>query len=392
MVNQEAGGAARFNVAMAVDSFRLYIFGRLRGVTRERLRRAAEALGGRLVRRPSARVTLVALGCRSAPAALGDGTIVVLPTGLSRDVEVVSELQVKRRLGLLPSEAQIDGEFCAADLARAAGLSPHTVLSLSRYDVLDGAGGRYGFRDLRAAREVKRLLDRDYTLSEIVEAATALRQFGRGLFDTSLSDAPWGEILQHSPGRLARLNGQYLLPLDEPYQSADELFEQAEDHERAGDLAGAERLYRRAAASDRSDPVIPFNLGNVLDAMGRTRDAAFAFRQAIARDASFAEAWMNLAALHERARESAETERCLRKAVEAQPDYGEAVFSLASFLTRRQKYHEALQLWDRFVALVSDASDLERARRQRMLCRLGVADQPAGIAAAPAESPPVRGR
>src|SRR5215213_2108471 len=54
LVNQEAGGAARFNVAMAVDSFRLYIFGRLRGVTRERLRRAAEALGGRLVRRPSA--------------------------------------------------------------------------------------------------------------------------------------------------------------------------------------------------------------------------------------------------------------------------------------------------------------------------------------------------
>jgi tetratricopeptide (TPR) repeat protein len=374
---------------MAVDSFRLYIFGRLHGVTRERLSRAADDLGGRLVRRPGARVTLVALGCRSAPAALGEGTVVVLPMGLSRDVEVVSELQAKRRLGLLPPETQVHGEFSAADLARAAGLSPQTVLSLSRYDVLDGAGGRYGFRDLRAAREVKRLLDRDYRLSDIIEAATALRRFGRGLFDTSLSDAPWGETLQHSPGRLARLNGQYLLPLDEPFQSADELFEQAEEHERAGDLASAERLYRRASAADRSDPVIPFNLGNVLDAMGRTLEAGFAFRHAIGRDPSFAEAWMNLAALHERARQSVETERCLRNALEARPDYREAVFSLASLLTRRRKYREALQLWDRFVALAPDASDLERARRQRMLCRLGAADQLAGVAASPsAESPP----
>jgi tetratricopeptide (TPR) repeat protein len=378
---------------MATGSFCLYIFGRLHGVTRDRLRRAVDASGGRLARRPSARVTLVALGCRSAAAALREGTVVELPSGLPRSVEVISELQVKRRLGLAPPETQIQGQFSAADLARATGLSPEAVLSLHLYDVLGGVGGRYGFRDLRAAREVKRLLDRDYTLGEIVEAATALRHFGRGLFDTSLSDAPWGETLQHSPGRLARLDGQYLLPLDETFQSADELFEQAEEREQAGDLAGAERLYHRAGAADRADPVIPFNLGNVLDAMGRTLEAGVAYRQAIGRDPSFAEAWMNLAALHERAHQFAETEHCLRKAVEARPDYPEAVFSLAALLTQRHKYREALPLWDRFVGLGPDAIDVARARRERMLCRLAAGDQPAWAAAShSAERPPLEDR
>jgi tetratricopeptide (TPR) repeat protein len=375
---------------MAAGSFCLYIFGRLHGVTRGRLRGAAEASGGRLARRPSARVTLVALGSRSATAALGEGAVVHLPSGLPRSVEVISELQVKRRLGLVPPDARIRGEFSAADLACATGLSPEAVLSLDRYDVLEGVGGLYGFRDLRAAREVKRLLDRDYTLGAIVEAATTLRHFGRGLFDTSLSDAPWGEILQHSPGRLARLDGQYLLPLGETFQSADELFERAEEREQAGDLAAAERLYHRASAADRSDPVIPFNLGNVLDAMGRTLEAGIAYRQAIGRDPSFAEAWMNLAALHERAGQIAETEHCLRKAVEARPDYREAVFSLAAFLTQRQKYREALPLWDRFVGFGPDAIDVEGARRKRMLCRLAAAEQPVWVDASPfAEARPL---
>src|SRR3954471_4215874 len=107
----------------------------------------------------------------------------------------------------------------------------------------------------------------------------------------------------------------------------DDVFEQAEACELAGDLDGAERWYRIATHIDRTDPVAPFNLGNVLDSLisNRPQEAAFAYDQAV--DPRFAEAWVNLGALRERkgavdaarARSSSpicgeSTRRCFRRA------------------------------------------------------------------------------
>jgi tetratricopeptide (TPR) repeat protein len=76
---------------------------------------------------------------------------------------------------------------------------------------------------------------------------------------------------------------------------------------------------------DRTDPVIPFNLGNVLDAAGRRGEAIYAYEQAIARDATFAEAWLNLGAVREGMNQLAEAVACYREAVQARPDYPEAL-------------------------------------------------------------------
>jgi tetratricopeptide (TPR) repeat protein len=354
---------------MADEPFCLYVVGRLRGVTRTRLVAAAAAAGGRLVGKPSSRVTLVALGHSSAPATLVGGAI-RLPKTLAGDVELVSEMGTRRRLGLAPPAPDSQRQHSMSDLSRASGLDPDTIRALALYDVLDREGGRFGFRDVLAAREARRLLDRGLPLAAIVEAALALRRNGRGLFDTALSDAPWGEILQQSTGRLGRLDGQYLLPLEEDFLSADELFERGEAYEYAGVLDQAERFYRLAQTADRTDPVIPFNLGNVLDLLARPGEAAIAYQQALGRDPAFAEAWVNLAGLHERAGRFRKAVECLGRAVQARPGYAEALFSLASLLMRQESYREALSLWDRYVALEPRPSETEKARRFRWLCRL----------------------
>jgi len=159
-------------------------------------------------------VSLVALGHSSAPACLGDGIPIRFPESLPDGVELVSECEVKRRLGLASPQPDVQRQLSTTELARAADLDAETLRTLDLYDVLDGEGGQFGFRDLRSAREAKRLLDRGFTIVEIVEATLALRAQGRGLFDTSLSDTPWGEILQHATGRLARhgKGGQGRLP------------------------------------------------------------------------------------------------------------------------------------------------------------------------------------
>jgi tetratricopeptide (TPR) repeat protein len=244
------------------------------------------------------------------------------------------------------------------------------VECLALYDVLDPIEGQFGFRDLRAAREVKRLLQLGFGLDEIVEAALLLQRSGRGLFDTSLSEAPWGEIVQEVAGRLGRLDGQYTLPLDEPDESADEIVERAETCEDRNDFAEAERLYRIALQMDGADPIIPFNLGNTLDALGRTREAALAYHQAIARDPTFAEAFVNLAALEEAAGRTGAAEAFLRKALAVQPHFGTALYNLAMVLTRAGAYEEAADLWQRYLAGSSAGEDAREASSMLLLCRL----------------------
>ena len=47
--------------------------------------------------------------------------------------------------------------------------------------------------------------------------------------------------------------------------------------------------------ADTADPVLPFNLGNVFQAEGRSVEAKVAWQISVARDPAFAEAWYNLA-------------------------------------------------------------------------------------------------
>ena len=315
-------------------------------------------------------MTVIAMGHSSALVGLVNAPPLALPGGIPAGARQVSEFQIKRMLGILPPQAVEERSWTLGDVARASGLEPAIVECLAWYDVLDPVAGQFGFRDLRAAREAKRLLGLGFGLDEIVEAALDLRRSGRGLFDTSLTEAPWGEILQEVAGRLGRLNGQYTLPLDEAYESVDEIFERAEECEACGDLAGAERLYRIALGIDRTDPVIPFNLGNILDALERPLEAALAYRQAIGRDPTFAEAWVNLAALEEVAGRTASSEAHLRRALEVQPNLTMALHNLAMALTRSERYEEAAQLWKRYLAQCPSPADTREAARLLLLCQI----------------------
>src|SRR3546814_19175657 len=74
--------------------------------------------------------------------------------------------------------------------------------------------------------------------------------------------------------------------LDQNGRSVDELLAAAEHSEECYDLAAAENLYATALRADSNDPVIPFNLGNVFDAQGRSAEAKIAWQMAVARDRS----------------------------------------------------------------------------------------------------------
>jgi tetratricopeptide (TPR) repeat protein len=354
----------------AGPKFSLLIVGRLHGVTRKRLRAVVQRIGGELASRPSSRVDVIALAHGSAPSVLRDAPRLTLPTGVGPAAKVISELTLKRMLGLVQPAAYQDRTLDEADLMRASKLSEGVLACLAAFDVLEPIDGRFIYRDVLVAREVGRLLGRGYSLAAIVAASVALRRSRVSLSQVRLVEAPWGDLVQDIGGMLAGLDGQLALPLAHQAADIDELFERAEMVEAAGDLAAAERSYRAALAIDRTDPALPYNLANVLDEQGRRHDAILAYYEALRRDPDFAEAWFNLGVIAEAEDRIGDAMKHYRQAMLAQPNFADALFNLALLLTDHEDYLEAASLWERFLALDPQGPDRARAKRCAALCRL----------------------
>jgi hypothetical protein len=285
----------------APPKFRLLALGRLSGITRRRLKAAVEQAGGELASRAGSDVDVVALAHRSASSTLHRAPPIALPKGLSSGTAVLSEMSLKRRLGLAPPVEPGERTLGRADVLRASKLTADVVDCLEGYDVLEPVGATYSYRDVMIAREVRRLLEQGHALGTIVFASLALRRSHACLSGVRVAEAPWGEIVQETCDGLASLDGQLTLPLPHDAANADDLFERAEEAEASGDLVAAERLYRRLMELDRFDAAVPYNLGNVLDGLGRGDQAVPAYYEALRRDPTFAEAWFNLGVMAERA-------------------------------------------------------------------------------------------
>lgn len=347
----------------------IHVLGRLAGLTRRRLAELLRRAGARHARGMSRRVDLLVLGHGTAASVLEDAPILSLPPRTPTTVKLVSELTFKRALGLLPPLGPEPRTLTAVKLSELSGLDRESLACLRFYDVLEVEDDRYGYRDLVTAREVARLLDAGSDFAGIVSAAVQLRRRGLRLSEVRLAEAPSGELLRHVEDRLVGFDGQYPLPLPEGPTNVDALVASAEDAELDGEFERAERLYRLALAMDPTDPVIPFNLGNLLEARGRPRDAAICWQIALERDPYFAEARYNLAIAAEQAGRIDRAIDLYLGALQAQPDYADAAHNLALLLTEEDRYAEALSAWEHYLALEPRPKEILEARRYAAYCR-----------------------
>jgi tetratricopeptide (TPR) repeat protein len=347
----------------------LFLFGRVQGVTRRRLDQLVRLRGGKLANKPAGRITIIALGHSAVASALPDGRL-RLPAGLPESAALISEQELRRRLGLLRPPVAVDRSLGIADLERLSGLTPRLLACLALFDVLEPADDRYAYRDVVAAREAGRLLARGIELRRVLEAAITLRRRGSHLAESRLAEGPSGELLRELSGQLAELSGQLTMRLDHDGRSIDDLVAAAEKAEESADLETAENLYTTALRADSNDPVLPFNLGNVFDAQGRPADAKIAWQIAVARDPAFAEAWYNLALAAEDEKHTDLAIAEYRRAVQAQPDYADAHFNLALLLTKLDRYADALAIWERFLELDPSSRQAVIAKRAAALCRM----------------------
>jgi len=290
-------------------------------------------------------------------------------------VPIVSERRFLEWIGKMAPEEQAK-TYTADELAALSKLPKDVVEQLSPFGLIEVRDGRYGFRDLAAARQAAQLLESVVGLSVITES---LREIRKWLPDARLSNL---RLCPESKDRIlvkqARghtdSKGQFVLPVEESNDlDADEAFMLAQSAEESGDLQSAESLYRRVMKLDPNDPVAGLNLGNLLRVQNRTVEAEAAYRRAAKADPKFAPAWHNLADLLEESGRLTEAVDCARRALTADPQYADAMFNLALFLQRLGNHAEAAIWWTRYLERDRTSPWAKRAKRALKYCEMELA-------------------
>lgn len=326
---------------MDLSDTRVALYGRLLGGPRPALEATIAARGGTVERDLTRRSDLLVVGRGSLNLIPSGSLLRKLTAAASQGVPVVGEARFRARLagGAEPAPTYpLDRVTPPAPLA--------TVLNA--FDLIHLQDGCIRFADVQALRTAGALADEGHEVSSVVRIMLRARDV-----------APSGRhrIVSHDgqprlewDDGVTGLDGQRFLPLeDQP--DLDALFDQAMLAEAEGQLDAAARGYEMCAQMDRRDPIAPFNLGNVLAAQDNPEAAIHRFGQALARDPDFAECYHNRARVLEASGRPDAAEADWRAALAIDPDFGHALFNLAQLRLRCDDTVEAVDLFDRFLAL-----------------------------------------
>jgi tetratricopeptide (TPR) repeat protein len=264
--------------------------------------------------------------------------------------------------------------YSTEQIAALSKLSSAMIQELAQLGLLDERGNRFGFRDLASARQIAKLLADGVRLSEIIRAVSQIRKWlpEVGLANVRFHPGPHYSLEVEQPGGRTDQHGQFVLAVDRSQDNPDDLFEQAQSAEEAGDIAEAERLCRILMKSDPTDASAPFNLGNMLRADGRNVEAEAALRAATRADPTFADAWYNLSDLLDEQGRSAAAIECLRTTLRVAPDYTDAMFNIALLLQRTNQYAAAADYWRRYLTNDCQSDWASRARRSLKFCEMQI--------------------
>jgi tetratricopeptide (TPR) repeat protein len=261
----------------------------------------------------------------------------------------LSETSFLRMLGVSPVPP--NASIARNSLLDQSGLTSRGLDLLALFDAFEHQREPFSFRDVILAKKYAGLLAGGAGWSAI---ARSIHRSGPVTSLTALSlhaSTPKTIHARHGEA-LAELDGQRLLPLDEPDEAAaDEYFEAAESAEAAKQFADAALLYERCLAIDPGDSVAAFNRANCLKADGRIEEAAHSFAVAIKRDPAFVEAWFNFAILLRERGQPAAARQHLDHAIATDPTYADAIYNLATIDYDAGDLTAARTRWARYLEL-----------------------------------------
>ncbi len=129
--------------------------------------------------------------------------------------------------------------------------------------------------------------------------------------------------------------------------------------EKTGDFQKAFQLYHNLFFSFGRDPLVYFNLGNVLRRLNKIEDAESSYQWAIKINPDFAEAHHNLADLYDCEGIKQKALHHYHEALRIDPQFVPSLYNLAVFLEKMGEFEESFGLYFNVLALGGILPDLE---------------------------------
>lgn len=363
---------------MEIEGAVVTILGALDALPRRLAARAVAARSGVLRRGLSRRTTIAVVGGRMAETWEAARIAGRLEQARALGAAVVSEQRLLELLGLVSRPAD-SRDLSRRILAERSGLDEAAFAYLALFDCFEAADEPFGFRDLVAAREYRRVLEEGADWLALVRA---VRSRGGRMSQIRLERTSWNGVAVREGGGIVELDGQRLFGFEPGGEDADALFHEAEEAEGREDWRLAADRYRRAMALDPHDPTIPFNLSTVHDRLGEWQEARNCLTRVLKLDADYIEAWYNLAVLARERIGAAAAARYFEKAIAVDPNYADAIYNLALLAYQSDAFDRAAHLWSRYLELDPSSEWGQKARYGLQLIAM------AGGGRSAAEPPP----
>jgi tetratricopeptide (TPR) repeat protein len=383
----------------ALAGKRVAFTGQLASMTRPEAADLVRAHGGTFVTSVNRKTSLLVVGQEGWPLRKDGG----LSEKLERarhlqaagcSVAVITEEELLERLGLEGAGNGIHKRFSLAQLGRLlhvprdrlrawmrAGLVQplETIQGVCYFDFHQVTGVRTlwdltqaGVKTETIRRSLEQLTGWMPSLESSLAQLQLLEQDGRLLMrrrDGQLVE-PSGQLRFDFEATPANRAGSAAPPEQAPLGSRETPAGAAQHLERgyaledSGALQEAAHAYREALYCGGPDPLLCFNLANVLAGLGQAGQAAERYRQAVELDHDYVEAWNNLGNVLCEMGQTAEALNAYRRALEIQPTYPDAHYNLADALEQQGSFSEARRHWKEYLRREPIGAWAEYARRR----------------------------
>jgi len=341
------------------------LYGRFSPGQRDRLRREIAQRGGYVARDLTRRSDMLVIGSSSL-ALIDSGSLLArMRTADARQMPVWGERSFAAAISNEPRR-----ETAMLPLAQAVArtsLAHDDAALLAAFDLIVLENDNCRFGDAGVLRTAADLLGQGRSRGEVVSILMRARDLAPSGRHKIVLLPSGSAVLQWDKG-VTTLDGQGYLPLEGDHATLDDVFEQAELAESRGEHDKAARLYETCAQADRSDPIAPFNLGNIHLARTHYAEASLAYRQALARDPKFVEARYNLSLAYEATGEPKRAATELRRVIEHDASYADALFNLARLQMKEGELAAAKALYEQYLALDPPSEWAATARKAITYC------------------------
>jgi len=379
---------------------RLAFVGKLASMARREAAEIVRQHGGVVVGRPDPSVHVVVVGDQGLPLPdAGDlDELFDEPTRRAVQegtVEVITETQLWRRLGLVDSGQDIHRLYTPAMLAELLGVPVAVIRRWHRRGLIVPVRkvrklAYFDFQEVATARRLAELLAAGMSpgaiekklaavarylpdvkrplaqLSVIIEGKEILLRQGDGLIEPGgqlrfdFEAAERVEAGDEHPAEMPAATDS-LVSSAEP-ASPEQLCRMAAELEEAGQLEAAAETYRAAMAAAGPQPEICFQVAELLYRLGDLAGARERYYVTIELDEDYVEARANLGCVLAETGQRELAVAAFEGALACHPDYADVHYHLARTLDELQRDDEAATHWQAFLELAPNSPWAEQAR------------------------------